>query len=133
MVGPVRPCLHGTPSSPNPKRHGSWTACKRGFPMRARISTLFLLALGVLAGCAGTGLRGTGDLGVVVERASGSVQILDTTHRTSLARIEGLGDLSHASISYSRDARYAYVFGRDGKRSKVVGLVDAPGQRKAKK
>lgn len=87
--------------------------------MRARISALLLLALGALAGCAGNDLRGTGDLGVVIERASGSVQILDTTHRTSLARVEGLGDLSHASISYSRDARYAYVFGRDGGLTKV--------------
>ena len=29
-------------------------------------------------------LRGTGDLGVVIERASGSVQIVDTTKRVSL-------------------------------------------------
>jgi protein NirF len=87
--------------------------------MRARIPVFLLLAFGVLAGCAGTNLRGTGDLGVVIERASGSVQIVDTTHRTRLAKVEGLGDLSHASISYSRDARYAYVFGRDGGLTKV--------------
>lgn len=87
--------------------------------MRARIPLFFLLALGALTGCAGTNLRGTGDLGVVIERASGSVQILDTTHRTSLAKVEGLGDLSHASVSYSRDARYAYVFGRDGGLTKI--------------
>jgi len=87
--------------------------------MRARISFLLLLALGVLAGCASTGLRGTGDLGVVIERATGSVRILDTTHRIGLARVDGLGDLSHATISYSRDERYAYVFGRDGGLTKV--------------
>ena len=87
--------------------------------MRARISIFLLLALGVLAGCAGTKLRGTGDLGVVIERASGSMQIVDTTQRTSLAKVEGLGDLSHASVSYSRDARYAYVFGRDGGLTKI--------------
>lgn len=87
--------------------------------MRARISVFLLLTLGILTGCANTGLRGTGDLGVVIERATGSVQIIDTTHRTSLAKVEGLGDLSHASISYSRDARYAYVFGRDGGLTKV--------------
>ncbi len=63
-------------------------------------------------GCAS--LRGTGDLGVVIERATGSVQVIETTHRTQLARITGLGDLSHASVVYSRDGRYAYVFGRDG-------------------
>ena len=63
--------------------------------------------------------RGTGDLGIVIERASGSVQILDTTAKISLFRVEGLGDLSHASAVFSRDGRYAYVFGRDGGLSKV--------------
>jgi len=64
-------------------------------------------------------LRGTGDLGVVIERASGSVQVVDTTARSSLFRVTGLGDLSHASVVFSRDARYAYVFGRDGGLSKI--------------
>ena len=63
--------------------------------------------------------RGTGDLGIVIERASGSVQVVDTTARSSLFRVEGLGDLSHASAVFSRDARYAYVFGRDGGLSKI--------------
>jgi protein NirF len=63
--------------------------------------------------------RGTGDLGLVVERATGSVLLVETSSRSVLARIEGLGDLSHASVVYSRDARYAYVFGRDGGLSKV--------------
>lgn len=64
-------------------------------------------------------LRGTGDLGIAVERAKGSLQWLDTSKMTSLGRIEGLGDLSHASAVFSRDARYAYVFGRDGGLTKV--------------
>jgi protein NirF len=63
--------------------------------------------------------RGTGDLGIVIERASGSVQVVDTTARSSLFHIDGLGDLSHASAVFSRDARYAYVFGRDGGLSKI--------------
>jgi len=63
--------------------------------------------------------RGTGDLGIVVERATGSVQVLDTTAMVALFRIEGLGDLSHASAVFSRDARFAYLFGRDGGLSKV--------------
>jgi len=82
-----------------------------------RAATVGLLTL--LVGCASAPLRGTGDLGVVIERASGSVQIVDTTHRTSLATVQGLGDLSHASLVYSRDGRYAYVFGRDGALSKL--------------
>lgn len=64
-------------------------------------------------------LRGTGDLGVAVERAKGSLQLLDTSRQVALGRIEGLGDLSHASAVFSRDARYVYIFGRDGGLSKV--------------
>ncbi len=76
-------------------------------------------ALALFAGCASPTLRGTGDLGVIVERATGSVQIIDTTHLVALASVQGLGDLSHASLVYSRDGRFAYVFGRDGGLSKV--------------
>jgi protein NirF len=61
----------------------------------------------------------TGDLGVVIERADGSVLLINTSEERALGRIEGLGDLSHASIVYSRDERYAYIFGRDGGLSKV--------------
>ena len=64
-------------------------------------------------------MRGTGDLGIVVERAVGRVQVIDSSLRTNLASIPELGDLSHASAVFSRDARYAYVFGRDGGLSKV--------------
>ena len=81
--------------------------------------SLVASTLVTLSGCAGPALRGTGDLGVVIERASGSVQIVDTTRMTSLATVQGLGDLSHASLVYGRDGRYAYVFGRDGGLSKV--------------
>ena len=82
--------------------------------------TLLLAAASLLLGaCAGQPLRGTGDLGVVVERATGSLQIVETTGQTRLARIEGLGDLSHASVVFSRDERFAYVFGRDGGLTKV--------------
>jgi protein NirF len=64
-------------------------------------------------------LRGTCDMGVVVERASGSLLVVDTSARKVLARVEGLGDLSHASVVYGRSGRFAYVFGRDGGLSKV--------------
>ncbi len=59
-------------------------------------------------------LRGSGDLGVIIERAEGSVLVVDTTMHKSLGRVKDLGDLSHASVVYSRDQRYAYIFGRDG-------------------
>lgn len=86
----------------------------RKFQAALLTSVMFLLV-----GCASPVLRGTGDLGVVVERASGSVQIVDTSKLVAIARVKGLGDLSHASLVYSRDGRFAYVFGRDGGLSKV--------------
>jgi len=63
--------------------------------------------------------RGTGDLGVIIERATGSVQVIEHTTGTQLYEIKGLGDLSHATIVYSRDERYAFVFGRDGGLTKL--------------
>lgn len=63
--------------------------------------------------------RGTGDLGVVVERASGKLAVVDTTQRALLGEIDGLGDLSHASVVYGRDGAQAYVFGRDGALTQV--------------
>ncbi len=82
--------------------------------------TIFLtLLFSLLTACASVNLRGTGDLGVVIERASGSVRIIETTNATALSRVKGLGDLSHASVVYSRDEKYAYVFGRDGGLTKI--------------
>jgi protein NirF len=63
--------------------------------------------------------RGTGDMGVLIERGSGSLQVVESSGNSSVGRVDGLGDLSHASVVYSRDARYAYIFGRDGGLSKV--------------
>ncbi len=71
----------------------------------------------LLSGCAT--LQGTGDLGVVIERERGSVQVVNRMDRASLATVEGLGDLSHASLVYSPDERFAFVFGRDGGLTKV--------------
>jgi len=70
----------------------------------------FLFAAGAVA----AELRGTGDLGVVIERADGRLLVVEHSGNSRLAEIEGLGDLSHASVVFSRDQRYAYVFGRDG-------------------
>lgn len=67
--------------------------------------------------------RGTGDLGLIIERATGSVLIIDTTKKSIIKRVENMGDLSHASVVISRDTRYAYVFGRDGGLTKVDLLL----------
>ncbi|MBL8443754.1 MAG: protein nirF [Zoogloeaceae bacterium] len=90
------------------------------FPKSLAVAAGVVLA--ILSGCAtppAQTLRGTGDLGVVIERATGRVAIVETSGRSVLARVDGLGDLSHASVVFSRDGRYAYVFGRDGGLTKV--------------
>ncbi|MFO1171874.1 MAG: cytochrome D1 domain-containing protein [Hyphomicrobiaceae bacterium] len=61
----------------------------------------------------------TGGLGLIVERATGSLLLVDRVGREVITRIEGLGDLSHASMTFSPDERFAYVFGRDGGLTKV--------------
>ncbi|MGS5086178.1 cytochrome D1 domain-containing protein [Hydrogenophaga sp. A37] len=71
-------------------------------------------ALGLLPGCASPVLRGTGDLGVVIGRANGTLYLVDTTAQALIGEVPGLGDLSHASVVFSRDGLFAYVFGRDG-------------------
>ena len=88
--------------------------------MKASTAAVAIAAV-MLCACAAQppALRGTGDLGVIVEREAGRLKLIETSGRTELATIAGLGDLSHASVVYSRDARYAYVFGRDGGLSKV--------------
>ena len=69
-----------------------------------------LVVAGLLGGCAlGAPMRGTADLGVVIERGSGSVQIVENSHDTALARITGLGDLSHASVVFGRSGRRVWV------------------------
>jgi len=73
----------------------------------------------LLSACSTQTLRGTGDLGLVIERAVGRVSIVENSNNQLLGKINGLGDLSHASIVYSRDARYGYIFGRDGGLTKV--------------
>ncbi len=93
--------------------------------MRTALTLLFTLLLtgpcNSMAAEADTACltRGTGDMGIVVERANGSIKVVDRTAHSALFQVDGLGDLSHASAVFSRDARYAYVFGRDGGLTKV--------------
>jgi len=94
------------------------------------LARMLLALLFVLPALAGAGeLRGTGSLGLVIERAAGSVLIVDTMARRTIGRVEGLGDLSHASAVFSPDQRYAYVFGRDGGLTKVDLLTSSIAKR----
>lgn len=85
--------------------------------MRSILGAVFAFVL--VAGNTFAEVRGTGDLGVVVERGDGKLLVVEHSGNSRLAEIEGLGDLSHASVVFSRDQRYAYVFGRDGGLTKV--------------
>ena len=60
-----------------------------------------------------------GDLALVIERCERLGQIVETTSNSALTRVEGLGDLSQCICGFSRDQRYAFVFGRDGGLSKM--------------
>ena len=143
-AGPARRCRPGASMLSEPtKRAGSPQRLLAGFPEEAETADE---APHLLAGrwppCRRSPrwrlrrlrrarLRGTGDLGVVVERANGTLHLVDTTtRRRCSARSPGLGDLSHASVVFSRDGAIAYVFGRDGGLTQV-NLLDAPHRARA--
>ena len=85
---------------------------------------LFITAFLIYVTTTQAELRATGDLGVVIERATGSILLVNTSQHKILNEVDNLGDLSHASVVFSRDQRYAYVFGRDGGLSKIDLLKD---------
>ncbi|MBI5892518.1 MAG: protein nirF [Deltaproteobacteria bacterium] len=62
---------------------------------------------------------GTSSLMVIVERESGSVIVIDSSKHKFLGRVSGLGNLIHATVKFSPDARYAYVIARDATISKI--------------
>lgn len=97
---------------------------RRIAPLRTKGLLALFFFFAVAAGASAGTVRGTGDLGIVIERASGRVVIVEHSHRSRIAAVDGLGDLSHASAVFSRDGRYAFVFGRDGGLSKI-DLIEA--------
>ncbi|WP_428545041.1 cytochrome D1 domain-containing protein [Profundibacter sp.] len=84
-----------------------------------RLFALLITLFVALPAFAETVYKATGDLGLIVERATGSLVVIDRSEHAAIGRIEGLGDLSHASLVYSPDEQFAYVFGRDGGLTKV--------------
>jgi protein NirF len=88
---------------------------RRNLLTAAAVTLPSLALLAALPGCAAApALRGTGDLGVVIGRANGTLYLVNTSTQALLGEVPGLGDLSHASVVFSRDGLFAYVFGRDG-------------------
>jgi protein NirF len=63
--------------------------------------------------------EGTGNLGVIIERNAGAVVIVDNLKHKILTRVEGLGNLSHATVVFSRSERFFFTFQRDGWINKV--------------
>ena len=94
--------------------------------MNARVVGAVLLAAG-LTGCAerGTvahasgGPRGVGSRVFVVERNSSSLAVYDLAERQLVGRIEGLGNLQHATMVFSQDLDYGYVASRSGQLTRV--------------
>lgn len=92
--------------------------------MRLILGALILFSLSaplepLAADPAGLPSWGTGAIVVVVERESGSVLVIDSSRHVLLGRVEGLGNLTHATVKFSRDGRYAYVIGREALVSKI--------------
>jgi len=58
--------------------------------------------------------KGTGDLGLIIERASGSILIINHSLNSEispiLCRITGLGDLSHASAVFFSGSTICFYF-----------------------
>lgn len=69
--------------------------------MTALAPTFLAAFLALSASALADDIRATGDLGLIVEREAGSLLLVDQSERKALARIEGLGDLSHASMVFS--------------------------------
>src|SRR5574337_678728 len=81
---------------------------------------LLLFALGLpLQSSADERRWGTASLVVVIERQAGSVLVIDSSRHELLGRVSGLGNLTHATVKFSPDARYAYVIGREAQVSKI--------------
>jgi len=92
---------------------------------------LMFLFLAAFNGEAAERRYGTSALMAVVERESGAIVVIDSIEHELLGRVEGLGDLRHATIVFSRDARYAFVIARDGTLSKI-DLLSLTLERQAK-
>ena len=68
--------------------HSGWHRITR---RRALATLLALACLSAPPAAGAEALRGTGDLGIVVERASGSLQVIETTGMGALGRVRGPG------------------------------------------
>ena len=83
--------------------------------------------LGLLAVCglaarrsnASLPLGGIGSRVFVVERNSETLAVYDLDLRRVVHRVSGLGNLQHATMTFSRDLRYGFVASRSGKLTRI--------------
>ncbi|MBI3753178.1 MAG: protein nirF [Deltaproteobacteria bacterium] len=97
---------------------------KRGYAHKWAATILFtcfslLIFSKAIAFAADKDTYGTASLMVIVERESGSVIVIDSSRHKFLGRVSGLGNLTHATVKFSKDARFAYVIARDASVSKI--------------
>lgn len=77
-------------------------------------------ALALVVGAAVAHASGVGSRVFVVERASGRLAVYDLDQRALLpGRIEGLGDLSHATMTFTPDLRSGFLATRGGKVTRI--------------
>ena len=88
--------------------------------MRAIARALLALTLSGLFVGAEARAQGVGSRVFVVERSSERLAVYDLAKRELLpTRIEGLGDLRHATMIFSPDLRYGYLATRSGQVSRI--------------
>jgi len=92
--------------------------CNLQFAISMCLLAILLFSGNVIAGQP-RGDWGTASLMVIVEREAGSVIIIESSRHKFLGRVSGLGNLIHATVKFSKDARFAYVIGRDAFVSKI--------------
>ena len=86
-------------------------------PISRAVAALALVFAIAAAAAHGAGL---GSRVFVVERASGRLAVYDLDQRALLpGRIEGLGDLSHATMTFTPDLRSGFLATRGGKVTRI--------------
>lgn len=87
--------------------------------MSSRALAFATIAMALVAAAAARG-SGIGSRVFVVERASGSLAVYDLDSRTLRPeRITGLGDLSHATMTFTPDLRSGFLATRGGKVTRI--------------
>ena len=83
------------------------------------LAAVALLRDGRVASSRRSAIGGVAQRVFVVERAHGTLAVYDLVERRVTHRIEGFGDLRHATMTFSPDLRWGFVATRSGVTSRV--------------